>query len=196
MLSKICIALAVIAVAVHALPEPPRFRSQRFRQQPFAFARQEAPYPASSGGNPATAYGPPPTPAPSPKPEYGAPPKPEYGPPPPAVAGSDAESVDTTLASPDNTDSTEVVANSGRFRAQKLQLQHGDHQLQPLEQGSYFIQLPNGQIQRVTYESASDPVDHSVSAQLQFQPVASLAPQQAPLFQPLVFNPYVTQLVK
>lgn len=185
MLSKICIALTVFAIVVQAVPEPPRFRSQRFRQQPFAFARQEAPYPASSGGNPATVYGPPPTPAPSPKPEYG---------PPPAVAGSDAESVDPTLSSSENTDNTEAVA-SGRFRAQKLQLQHGDHQLQPLEEGSYFIQLPNGSIQRVTYESASDPVDHSVSAKLQFQPIASLAPQ-APVFQPVIFNPYAQQFVK
>lgn len=199
MLSKICIvALAVVAVAVHAEPEAPRYRPARFRQQPFAFARQEAPYPASAGGNPATVYGPPSTPAPSPKPsygpppkpEYGAPPKPEYGAPPESAVGTDTESVDTASAeTPDSTDA------SGRYRAQKLQLQHGDHQLQPLEEGSYFIQLPNGAIQRVTYESAADPVDYSVSAKLQFQPIANVEPQ-LPVFQPVVFNPYVTQFVK
>lgn len=88
----------------------------------------------------------------------------------------------------------ELNSASGRLRSQRLQNDAG-HRLQPLEQGSYFIQLPNGSIQRVTYQSAADPVDNSVSAKLQFQPVATLAPQ-LPALQPVVLNPYVTQFQK
>lgn len=99
--------------------------------------------------------------------------------------GGDADSP----AEPD----AENVA-SGQFRSQRLQNGAGQR-LQPLEEGSYFIQLPNGSIQRVTYQSAADPADNSVSAKLQFQPVATLAPQ-LPVLQPVVFNPYVTSFKK
>lgn len=64
MISKILI-VAVLCVA-YSLAEAPvnRYRSQRFRQAPprqysRQFARQEAPYPASQGGEPAAEYGPP-----------------------------------------------------------------------------------------------------------------------------------------
>lgn len=43
----------------------------------------------------------------------------------------------------------------------------------PIQQaGSYFIQLPNGSIQRVTYLAQPSVVDNSVSARLQFRPIA------------------------
>lgn len=45
-------------------------------------------------------------------------------------------------------------------------------ELQPIQQeGSYFIQLPSGTIQRVNYVTQPNFVDNSVSARLQFRPV-------------------------
>lgn len=185
----LCLASVIcLCSMVNAAPEPPRFRpqSQRFRQ----FARQEAPYPPASAGNPATVYGPPPTTAAPPKPSYGPPP-PSYGPPPAVAGGDGSETVDPSVGSEPSAENPEAESvASGQFRAERLRLAN-QQKLQPLEQGSYFIQLPNGSIQRVTYQSAADPVDNSVSAKLQFQPVVSLAPQ-APALQPVVFNPYVT----
>lgn len=46
-------------------------------------------------------------------------------------------------------------------------------ELQPIQQeGSYFIQLPSGTIQRVNYVTQPSLVDNSVSARLQFRPIA------------------------
>lgn len=45
-------------------------------------------------------------------------------------------------------------------------------ELQPVQQeGTYFIQLPSGTIQRVNYVAQPSLVDNSVSARLQFRPV-------------------------
>lgn len=45
-------------------------------------------------------------------------------------------------------------------------------ELQPIQQeGSYFIQLPSGSIQRVNYVAQPSLVDNSVAARLQFRPV-------------------------
>lgn len=45
-------------------------------------------------------------------------------------------------------------------------------ELQPIQQeGSYFIQLPSGTIQRVNYVAQPSLVDNSVAARLQFRPV-------------------------
>lgn len=46
-------------------------------------------------------------------------------------------------------------------------------ELQPIQQeGSYFIQLPSGTIERVNYVTQPSLVDNSVSARLQFRPIA------------------------
>lgn len=214
MISKIII-VAVLCVA-SILAEAPinRYRNQRFHQAPPKqfFARQEAPYPASSGGEPAAAYGPP---------------KPTYGPPPttPAPAyGAPAAAPDAEPAAPD----TEVVGAPSRFTqfsdklslpatkapqkfSQRLELQQQVKQfpsppivtpfVAPVatapvvapapviapaqivapaqfgaiqQEGSYFIQLPSGSIQRVNYLTQPSVVDNSVLAQLQFRPVAEV----------------------
>lgn len=185
----------IFVYSIQANPEPEaplRFRPQpqRFRQRPL-FARQEA----VPEGNPATVYGPPPTTAaPAPAISYG-PPAATYGAP-PAVAGSDSETVDTSLTSNETTDNpdAENVA-SGQFRSQRLhqgQASQRQQQLpEQLDQGSYFIQLPNGSIQRVTYVSAANLEDNSISAKLQFRPVVTVN-QQAPLLQPLVVNSFIS----
>ncbi|XP_055322832.1 uncharacterized protein LOC129578380 [Sitodiplosis mosellana] len=104
MIAKILI-VALLCVA-YTLAEAPfkRYRYQRFRQAPSRqfFARQEAPYPESTGGEPAAEYGPPPTTT-TPAPTYGPPP-PAYGPP---AAPGDVEPAEA----PD----TEVVAAPSRF---------------------------------------------------------------------------------
>lgn len=210
MISKIVI-IAMFCV-VYTLAEAPvnRYRSQRFRQAPprSFFARQEAPYPAASGGEPAEAYGPPPTTTAAPQPTYGAPAAPSNG--------------DAETSNPDS----EVVGAPSRLTAfnerlptkkapqkfsQRLELQQQVQQFQgqqqqqfitpvqqfvapvapvaqpvavaaplqlaPLQQiqqdGSYFIQLPNGSIQRVNYLTQPN-VDGTVFAQLQYRPVAEL----------------------
>lgn len=207
MISKIVI-IAVLFV-VYTLAEAPidRNRFQRFRQaQPRQFfARQEeAPYPASQGGEPAAEYGPP-------KPTYGPPPptttpSPEYGS--PAAPGADVE--------PGDNSDTEVVAQPSRFSqfgekltapskkspqkfSQRLELQQQVQQfpnqrvvttpfVAPVQQfvapvqyaalqqadGSYFIQLPSGSIQRVNYLAQPSLVDNSGLAKLQFRPIAEV----------------------
>lgn len=183
-----------------------RYRFQRLRQGPQSrsFARQEAPYPESSGGEPAAAYGPPSTP------------KPAYGPPPPSQYGAPSNG-DSELGneSPSNTDTEAIAGQPSRFTefekltlptkkppqkfSQRLELQQQVQQfpaqpqfltavppVQPVfasplqvaapiqQEGSYLIQLSNGVIQRVNYLTQPSLVDDSVLAKLQFQPVAEV----------------------
>lgn len=202
------VIIAVLCIS-SILAEAPlnRYRSQRFRQAPPRqyFARQQAPYPESSGGEPAAAYGPPSTP----KPVYGPPttPPPQYGPPPPV---SDPEITNESS----NPDSESVAAQPSRFTndkltlptkkspqkfSQRLELQQQVQQFQTpsvvtqvqpiqpvqsvltspyqsaaLQEGYYYIQLPNGAIQRVNYLTQPSVVDNSVLAKLEFRPVAEV----------------------
>lgn len=207
MISKI-VVIAVFCVT-YTLAEAPlnRYRYQRFRQAPSRrfFARQEAPYPDSAGGEPAAAYGPPSTPQPA----YGPPsttPSPQYGAPP--VIG------DPEINESSNPDS-EVVGQPSRLTnfqqtlptrkspqkfSQRLELQQQVQQfptqqvvtpvqtIQPVQpvlanpyqlaaiqqEGSYYIQLPNGVIQRVNYLTQPSVVDNSILAKLQYRPVAEV----------------------
>lgn len=214
------IAVAVLLLCVnYVLSEAPlsnRYRSQRYRQAPLSrqsfLARQEAPYPESSAGQPAAEYGPPS----SPKPVYGAPPTtpaPQYGAPQPAPVD------EPELVNPSNTDTEAVPAQPSRLRqferltlptkkspqkfSQRLELQQQVQQfpsalqpplipapipapIQPIfssplqlaalqqPEGSYFIQLPNGAIQRVNYLTQPSLVDDSVLAKLEFRPIAEV----------------------
>lgn len=247
MIAKILI-VAVLCVS-YALAEAPRYRNQRFRQAQFRqapprqfFARQEAPYPESSGGEPAAEYGPP-----KPTPTYGPPPTTpasSYGP--PAEAPSDVE--------PAQNPDTEVVAAPSRFTqfsdklalpatkppqkfSQRLELQQQVKQFPNQQQqqvvtpfvapvaaapvqfatpvvaapaqfaapaqlvapaqfgaiqqeGSYYIQLPSGSIQRVNYLTQPSVADNAVVAQLQFRPVAEV---QATVNQPELYVNTVVQ---
>lgn len=66
-------------------------------------------------------------------------------------------------------------------------------ELQPIQQeGSYFIQLPSGTIQRVNYVAQPSHVDSSVSARLQFRPIVE-AQATAVAEQPQI---YVNTLVQ
>lgn len=60
---------------------------------------------------------------------------------------------------------------------QQVQPQFQQVQLAPLsapiqQEGSYFVQLPNGIIQRVNYITQPNLVDNTLAARLQFRPVA------------------------
>lgn len=48
------------------------------------------------------------------------------------------------------------------------------YQLPAVQEGSYYIQLPNGAIERVNYFTQPSAVDNSVLAKLQFRPVAEV----------------------
>lgn len=48
------------------------------------------------------------------------------------------------------------------------------YQLAAIQEGSYFIQLPNGAIERVNYFTQPSAVDNSILAKLQFSPVAEV----------------------
>lgn len=223
---KVAVYLLLLCVS-YVLAEAPlsqRYRSQRYRQasRPFAFERQEAaPYPASSGGQPSAAYGPPS----SPKPIYGAPPQPtttpspQYGAPPAPVD-------EPELVNPSTSDTEAIPGQPSRLRqfgglnpptkknpskfSQRLELQQqvqqfpaalqppllaaapfpapipvaapiqpvfaSPYQLAALQhpEGSYFIQLPNGAIERVNYLTQPSLVDDSVLAKLEFRPVAEV----------------------
>lgn len=236
----IVVLLSCVSYVLAEAPLSGRYRPQRYRQAPRFLARQEAPYPASSGGEPASEYGPPS----SPKPVYGAPaptttPSPQYGAPPAPVD-------EPELVDPSNPD-TEAVPQPSRLRqferlnlpnkkgtqkfSQRLELQqqvqqfpatlqpplvpaphfHAEphlhaaipapapiqpvlaspYQLAALQspEGSYFIQLPNGSIQRVNYLTQPSLVDDSVLAKLEFRPVAEV---QATVAEPQL---YVNTLV-
>lgn len=227
MISQRVAVVVLLSCVSYVLAEAPlsnRYRPQRYRQAPSRFlARQEGPYPESSGGQPAAEYGPPS----SPKPAYGPPtttPSPQYGAPPAPVD-------EPELVNPNNPD-TEAVGQPSRLRqferlnlpnkkgpqkfSQRLELQqqvqqfpatlqpplvpaphfHAEphfhaalpapapvqpvftspYQLAALQQpeGSYFIQLPNGSIQRVNYLTQPSLVDDSVLAKLEFRPVAEV----------------------
>lgn len=215
---SVVVLLLCVSYVLAEAPLSNRYRPQRYRQAPPSrqFARQEAPYPDSNGGQPAAEYGPPS----SPKPAYGAPspttPSPQYGAPPAPVD-------EPELVNPNNPD-TEAVPQPSRLRqferltlptkkspqkfSQRLELQQqvqqfpatlqppliaaspfaapipapiqpvfaSPYQLAALQQpeGSYYIQLPNGAIQRVNYLTQPSFVDDSVLAKLEFRPVAEV----------------------
>lgn len=266
MISQKVAIVVLLSCVSYVLAEAPlgnRYRPapQRYRQAPsrFLLARQEAPYPASSGGEPAAEYGPPS----SPKPVYGAPaptttPSPQYGAPPAPVD-------EPELANPSNTDTEAVPGAPARLRqferftlpskkgpqkfSQRLELQqqvqqfpatlqpplaaaphfhaaatlqppliaephfhaaphfheaalpppaalHAPAPIQPVfaspyqlaalqqPEGSYFIELPNGSIQRVNYLTQPSLVDDSVLAKLEFRPVAEV---QTTIAEPQLF---------
>lgn len=233
----IVVLLSCVSYVLSEAPLSNRYRPQRYRQAPtssrFLLARQEAPYPASTGGQPAAEYGPP-------KPVYGAPsptttPSPQYGAPPAPVD-------EPELINPSNTDTEAVPGQPSRLRqferltapnkkgpqkfSQRLELQQqvqqfpatlqppliaaphfhaavplpaaipapapiqpvfaSPYQLAALQQpeGSYFIELPNGSIQRVNYLTQPSLVDDSVLAKLEFRPVAEV---QATVADPHLF---------
>lgn len=190
--------VAVLCVS-YVLAEAPinryRFRPQRLRQIPSRqfFARQEAPYPAANN-QPAASYGPPTTSGPAPS--YG-PPAASYGP--IVVQSADPEPFSNEAI--DNPDSEVIPGaqlqkltlpskNNAQKYSQRLELQQQVHlpssqvkqiqfepqfQLAPIQQeGSYFIQLPNGVIQRVNYLAQPSLVDNTLAARLQFRPVATV----------------------
>lgn len=189
----LCVACVVAEAPVY------RYRGQRLRQLPQRqrspfFARQEA---EPAAPNPKPEYGAPPQQAPNPKPEYGAPPAtepaPAYGPPPPKPDESgDESSTDTEVVNSQPSrfmkfDRLRVPSkNAQKFQRLELQQQIQtvpNRPLQPLalqpiqyaaiqQEGSYFIQLPNGAIQRVNYLTQPSLVDDSVTARLQFRPIA------------------------
>lgn len=180
-----------------------RYRPQRLRQIPSRqfLARQEAPYPYPAANNqPAASYGPPSTAQPAPS--YG-PPAASYGPaiahsadPEPtsneAIDNPDSEVVPG--AEPSRLTAQKLTLpskNNAQKFSQRLELQQQVHlpspqvrqvqqvQLAPLvspiqQEGSYFIQLPNGVIQRVNYLTQPSLVDNSLAARLQFRPVATV----------------------
>lgn len=207
------------AACILAEPPANRYRAQRFRQaspsRQFS-ARQQAPYPDAQT-EPSAAYGAPPNPTP-PASQYGAPPQPDTdqnGVPvgeAEAFAGPEPSRLTAqklTLPS---------AASPPKF-AQRLELQQQVQlparqvvaaplqyaQLQPVgsvaagpvlpyaqiqQAGSYYVQLPSGDIQRVAYVTQPDPVDNAVLAQLQFRPVARA---QAVVTEPEVYVNTVVQ---
>lgn len=75
--------------------------------------------------------------------------------------------------------------------AAPVQLATAPAQLAAIQQdGSYFIQLPNGSIQRVNYVTQPNVVDNSVLAKLQFRPVAAV---QATVAEPQLYVNTVVQ---
>lgn len=214
---KKCVLIAMCcAVCISAEAPVNRFRNQRFRQAPpqrqFT-ARQQAPYPDPLASEPNAAYGAPPKPTTPPAPEYGAPPATQYGTPAEGDIDQNAEPVAEVEAEafagvqPSRLTAQKLTLpsteNPPKF-AQRLELKQqvqlpqrqviAAPQLQfaQIQQtGSYFVQLPNGSIQRVTYLAQPDHVDNAVLAQLQFRPVAQ--PQtvatEPELFAQLQFRP-------
>lgn len=202
MIGKVLL-IAVLGVS-YVLAEAPinryRYRSQRLRQIPRQFfARQEAPYPAANN-QPAASYGPPTTV--SPAPSYG-PPAASYGPPvaqpadPEPTSNEAIDNPDSEVvpgAEPSRLTAQKLTLpskNNGQKFSQRLELQQQVHlpspqaqqvqqvQLAPLvapiqQEGSYFIQLPNGVIQRVNYLAQPSLVDNTLAARLQFRPVATV----------------------
>lgn len=202
MISKILIVAVLCVTCILAEAPLNRYRYQRFRQAPPSrqyFARQEAPYPDASqqGGEPKPEYGPP-------KPVYGPPPTtappPKYGPPP--TSNADPEITDSNnpdsevVGAPSRLSQFEKLTlptkKSPQKFSQRLELQQQVQQfpsqqivnpyqqvvapvkLAAIQEGSYFIQLPNGEIQRVDYLTQPSLVDNSVFAKLQFRPVAEV----------------------
>lgn len=204
MISKILILSVLCITYTLAEAPLNRYRYQRFRQAPARqfFARQEAPYPDSTqqGGEPAAAYGPPSTP----QPVYGPPPttpSPQYGAPPaigePEITNESANPDSEVVGQPSrltNFEQTLPTKKSPQKFSQRLELQQqvqqfptqqvvspvhsvfaSPYQLAAIQQeGSYYIQLPNGAIQRVNYLTQPSVVDNSVLAKLEFRPVAEV----------------------
>lgn len=179
---------------------PQRLRQIPSRQ---FLARQEAPYPAANNqpatlygppttSEPASSYGPPAA-------SYG-PPVAEPADPEPtsneAIDNPDSEVLPG--AQPSRLSSQKLTLpskNNAQKFSQRLELQQQVHlpspqvqqvpqvqpvrlapqfQLAPIQQeGSYFIQLPNGVIQRVNYLTQPSLVDNTLAARLQFRPVAT-----------------------
>lgn len=180
------IVFIVLCCAACILAEPPvnRYRAQRFRQaspnRQF-LARQQAPYPDAQT-EPNGEYGAPPKPT-TPAAEYGAPPQLDIDqngvPVVEAEAFADPEpsrltTQKLTLPSAEN---PPKFAQRLELR-QQVQLPARQAIATPLQYaqvqqaGSYYIQLPSGDIQRVTYLTQPDHVDNAVLAQLQYRPVA------------------------
>lgn len=202
------------AVCISAEVPVNRFRNQRFRQAPQRqfLARQQAPYPDASAPEPDAAYGAPPKPTTPPASQYGPPPVTQYGAPPSAgdidpnaepVAEVEAEAFagvqPSRLTAPSQLTAQKLTLpsteNAPKF-AQRLELKQ-QVQLPPRQvipaplqyaqiqqTGSYYVQLPNGNIQRVNYVAQPDHVDNGAFAQLQFRPVAQA---QAVVAEPDVF---------
>lgn len=219
MISQKIVVFVLLMCVSYVLAEAPlsnRYRPQRYRQAPpsrqFQLARQEAPYPESSGGQPSAEYGPPS----SPKPVYGAPsttPASQYGAPPAPVDEPELVNPDTeALPQPSRLRQFERLnapsKKSPQKFSQRLELQQqvqqfpaalqppliaaapfpapipapiqpvfaSPYQLAALQnpEGSYFIQLPNGAIERVNYLTQPSLVDDSILAKLEFRPVAEV----------------------
>lgn len=197
-----------------------RYRAQRLRQPPPRqfFGRQEAapaPYPDSQGGEPAAEYGPPkpvygaPT---TPAPQYGPPPSNEDA----EIPSESVNNQDSELVSGQPSRLQSLPQKKQQKFSQRLELQQQVQQypqqqqfitpvVSPFQQvvaaapaqlaaiqqdGSYFIQLPNGSIQRVNYVTQPSLVDNSVLAKLQFRPVAAV---QATVAEPQLYVNTVVQ---
>lgn len=197
-----------------------RYRAQRLRQPPPRqfFGRQEAapaPYPDSQGGEPAAEYGPPkpvygaPT---TPAPQYGPPPSNEDA----EIPSESVNNQDSELVSGQPSRLQSLPQKKQQKFSQRLELQQQVQQypqqqqfitpvVSPFQQvvaaapaqlaaiqqdGSYFIQLPNGSIQRVNYVTQPNLVDNSVLAKLQFRPVAAV---QATVAEPQLYVNTVVQ---
>lgn len=209
---KNILVIALCCVS-YLLAEAPlnRYRAQRFRQpqQQQFLARQQAPYSDRQSVEPNAVYGAPPNPTTIPGPKYGAPPQRDVDLNGEPVAEAEAEAEAEAFAGPEPSRLTSQKlslpspGNPPKF-GQRLELQQ---QVQlparqvispPLEYthahiqqaGSYYVQLPNGNIQRVTYLAQPDHVDNSVFAQLQFRPVAQA---QAVVTEPEVYVNTVVQ---
>lgn len=190
---------------------------------PFDLPSESRPPSTKYGAPPPPPPPPPPALEPLPSTSYGVPiaPSNQYGSPSPSqlLGTRDTElSSNEAIENPD----AEILTDTApaRFRSQKLRQQPARKQQQfqrlrsqtrqqqqfqefqefqqlqqfrEQQQGSYFIQLPNGSIQRVAYSTLSDPQDNTVSAQLKFRPVA-LAATEAQVLQPqpLFVNTFVT----
>lgn len=84
-----------------------------------------------------------------------------------------------------------VAAAPLQYAAAPVQYAAAPAQLAAIQQdGSYFIQLPNGSIQRVNYATQPSVVDNSVLAKLQFRPVAAV---QATVAEPQLYVNTVVQ---
>lgn len=197
MIGKVLL-IAVVCVS-YVLAEAPinryRYRPQRLRQIPSRqfLARQEAPYPYPAAINPTAAQ---------PAPTYG-PPAASYGPPvahpadPEPTSNEAIDNPDSEVvpgAEPSRLTAQKLTLpskNNAQKFSQRLELQQQVHlpspqvqqvqqvRLAPLvspiqQEGSYFIQLPNGVIQRVNYLTQPSLVDNSLAARLQFRPVATV----------------------
>lgn len=201
------IVVLCVACVLAEVPVNHHYRGQRLRQlpqrqfrRPF-FARQEA----APAAQPKPEYGAPPS-TESPAPEYGAPPAPEYGAPPsptdaePAPTDNpDSEVVSSGQPSRLTQFQQRLPKRNNPPKFQRLELQQEIKTLQPAsiaparqllqpiqlapiqQEGSYFIQLPSGSVQRVTYLTQPSYVDNSLFARLQFRPVAEIQPAVVPV---------------